>query len=97
MKLRWTHFALEDLVQLHDYIAEDNPEAARKTVTIIHEAATQMLKKYPDAGRPGRCKGTRELIISRVPYIIVYVVKGDEVQIVSVIHISMKWPDSMPA
>jgi len=96
MKLRWTRFALKDLTHLYDYIAEDNPQAARKTVSIICDAATQMLKKYPDAGRPGRCSGTRELILSRVPYIIVYVIKGDEIHIVSVIHTSMKWPDSIP-
>jgi len=96
MKLKWTTFALQDIVQLHDYIAEDSPEAAQKTVSIIHDAATQMLKKYPEAGRPGRCRGARELILSRAPYIIVYVIKGDEVQIVSVIHTSMKWPDILP-
>ena len=96
MKLKWTRLALRDMVCLYDYIAEDSQHAARKTVSIIYDAATQMLKKFPDAGRPGRCRGTRELILSRVPFIIVYVIKGDELHIVSVIHTSMKWPDKIP-
>lgn len=95
MKLVWTRFALDDLRQVYEYISEDSEAAARKTISIIEESS-QVLKKYPDIGRPGRCKGTRELIIPRLPYIVAYLIKGNEVHIVSVIHTSMKWPDILP-
>lgn len=95
MKLVWTRFALEDMRQVYEYIAEDNDKAARKTISII-EDSSQILKKYPDIGRTGRCKGTRELIVPRLPYIIAYRIKGSEAHIVSVIHTAMKWPDILP-
>ena len=95
MKIVWTRFALGDLRQAYEYIAEDSESAARKTVSIIEETS-QVLKKYPDIGRPGRCKGTWELIVPRRPYIVAYRIKGNEAHIVSVIHTSMKWPDILP-
>ena len=94
MKLRWTRPALQDLDHLYEYIAEDNFSAAREMVSRIFEAV-QNLKKHPRMGRDGRCGGTRELIIGKTPYVVVYVLKGDEIQIVAVIHVSMRWPDSL--
>jgi len=94
MKLRWTRIALQDLRYLHEYIAEDNPLAASRMVARIQDA-TQRLKKHPQMGRPGRVQGTRELVIAGTPYIVVYLIQGDEIQIVAVIHSAMKWPDSL--
>jgi addiction module RelE/StbE family toxin len=92
MKLRWARLALQDLHHLHEYIAEDNPSAANLMVTRIQDA-TLRLKKHPHMGRPGRVKGTRELIIAGSPYIVVYILGGSEIQIVAVIHSAMRWPD----
>ena len=93
MKLRWTHFALEDLRHLHEYIAEDNPPAAGRMVARIQEAA-EHLKRHPQMGRPGRSQGTRELVIAGTPYIVVYILDDIEIQIVAVFHSAMRWPDT---
>ena len=93
MKLRWTRLALEDLRHLHEYIAEDNPPAASRMVARIQDAA-ERLKKYPQMGRLGRVRGTRELVIAGSPYIVVYISNGLEIQVVAVIHSSMRWPDT---
>ena len=95
MKLKWTRLALQDMQYLHDYIAEDNPIAARKMVSRLFEAV-QKLKKHPGMGRAGRCEGTRELILAKTPYIVVCAVKENEIQIVAVIHVAMRWPESLP-
>ncbi len=95
MKLKWTRLALQDMQHLHGYIAEDNPIAARQMVSRIFEAV-QNLKKHPNMGRAGRCSGTRELILAQTPYIVVYALKENEIQIVAVIHVSMRWPESLP-
>jgi toxin ParE1/3/4 len=94
MKIRWTRFALQDLRHLHEYIAEDNPMAAYRMISRIDEA-TQHLKTNPEMGRPGRCSGTRELVIAGTPYIVVYTIQGEEIQIVAVIHGAMRWPDTL--
>ena len=95
MKLRWTRFALQDLRHLHEYIAEDSPASAGKMVSRIRNAA-QNLKKNPRMGKEGRRPGTRELVLATTPYIMVYILAGNEIQIVAVIHSAMRWPDSFP-
>jgi plasmid stabilization system protein ParE len=46
-------------------------------------------------GRPGRVAGTRELIVSGLPYILPYVESAGVVTILRVMHTSMKWPKKL--
>jgi toxin ParE1/3/4 len=91
MKIRWVSLALTDLEEAAGFIALDNPEAARKMVRRIWEAA-KLLAEHPDAGRAGRVTGTRELIIGGTPFILPYRVKDNTVQILRVLHSARKWP-----
>ena len=91
MKIRWVSLSLTDIEDAADFIALDNPEAARKIVKRIWEAA-KLLAEHPDAGRAGRVPGTRELIIGGTPFILPYRVKDNTVQILRVLHSSRKWP-----
>ena len=93
MRLTWTRTAFQDLKHLHDYIADDNPDAARKIVSRIREAASH-LRRNPRIGRAGRVPETRELVITGTPYIVAYRIEGQQVQIVAVIHGAQRWPDS---
>jgi plasmid stabilization system protein ParE len=47
-------------------------------------------------GRPGRIEGTRELVISRTPYIAAYRIAGDNVRVLRVLHGAQQWPDDIP-
>jgi toxin ParE1/3/4 len=47
-------------------------------------------------GKRGRIADTRELVIAATPYIIVYRIEGEQVQIVAVIHSAQRWPDTFP-
>jgi toxin ParE1/3/4 len=38
-------------------------------------------------------RGTLELVVPGLPYIVPYRVKGKEVQILSVFHTARKWPE----
>jgi toxin ParE1/3/4 len=91
MKIRWVRLALADLEEAAEYIARDNPQAARKMVKRIWETA-KLLAEQPDAGRAGRVPGTRELIIGGTPFILPYRVKDKSVQILRVLHSTRKWP-----
>ena len=93
MKVRYTRQALLDLGEIHDYIAAENAEAANRVVTGI-EHEIQQLKAHPRLGRPGRVDETRELVISRFPYVVAYRDPADEIQILSVIHSARAWPES---
>lgn len=94
MRIEWSDAALDNLDQAVEYIAEDKPAAAAKVAQKIWDA-TQRLAEQPGIGRPGRVEGTRELVISGLPYIVPYVVKGDRVIVLRVMHAAMKWPEQL--
>jgi len=50
------------------------------------------LAEFSEVGRAGRIAGTRELVISNLPYIVAYRVTDTEVRILKVMHTSRKWP-----
>src|SRR6266536_1715944 len=57
--------------QLQSYVAVDKPLAAeRLAIRIV--AAVETLRNYPHLGRTGAEPGTRELVIGRTPFIVVY-------------------------
>ena len=90
MRMRWTEGAAGNLDQVEEYIAQDNPAAAVATVKKILEAA-QILTDYPTLGKRGRERGTRELIVAGLPYIIIYAKHCEELVVIRVLH-SMKYP-----
>jgi toxin ParE1/3/4 len=77
------------------YIARDNPAAARAVTERIIEVVESLLSFSPRIGREGRIKGTRELVVSRTPYIVVYSVGTDGVYILAVLHHAQDWPRNL--
>lgn len=92
MRIKWLKTALSNLDAEAEYIAKDNPAAARRTVHTIMVRVEQ-LRRYPAIGRPGRVFGTRELIVSGTPYIVPYRLRGDVIQILRVFHGARRWPE----
>jgi toxin ParE1/3/4 len=91
MRIRWTRRAAENLQSIFEYIAADNREAAEKIARKVHDTV-QGLQQFPKKGRPGWVEGTRELVVSKSPYIIVYRDVGDVIEILRVLHTSRKYP-----
>jgi len=46
----------------------------------------------PNRGRPGRIENTRELIVQRLPYVIVYRVFSDRVRVPNIVYGAQRWP-----
>lgn len=92
MKIKWLRQALRNLEQVQEYLADYNLEASRETIKKIQSAVSQ-LADYPLMGREGRVAGTRELVISQTPYIIIYRVKRDAVEILRVLHTAKRYPE----
>ena len=91
MRIRWLRLALEDLDQIAEYIAKENPDAASKVVAKLW-AAVQALADQPQMGRSGRVFGTRELVVTNTAFIVPYRVVNTEIQILRVLHGARKWP-----
>ena len=94
MTIVWSPRAIEHLAHLREYIARDNPNAGNRIASALLEAV-ERLAKLPNLGRPGRVAGTRELVVSRTPYIIAYKFLGDRLEIVAVFHARQKWPTGL--
>jgi len=94
VRLEWSVFALEDRDRIFDYVEEDSPRAA---VVVDDRIGTQVrqLLQFPETGRLGRVEGTRELVISRTPYIAAYRIIDDTVRVLRVLHGAQQWPDEM--
>jgi toxin ParE1/3/4 len=50
------------------------------------------LHERPNRGRPGRKPNTRELIISGLPFVIIYRVGQEAVGVARILHTSQQWP-----
>jgi toxin ParE1/3/4 len=90
----WSALARADLLAIVDYLLEVNPTAAVDTEQRIIEAIGQ-LADFPGLGRPGRVAGSRELVITGTPYIAVYRVRRDAIEILRMLHGARKWPETI--
>lgn len=88
--LRWRPMALEDRAAIMDFIAADNVAAAI-ALDLVFEAKAEAARKRPTLYKPGRVKGTREIIV-RPSYLMIYRVLPDAVEILRVLHAAQQWP-----
>ncbi len=93
MKIVWSPEAADDLEQIFDFIAEENPRHAVATYDRLM-AQIERLAEQPHIGRPGRVAGTRELVVTGTPYIIPYRVFKAYLQIIRIYHAARQWPGS---
>lgn len=91
----WSPEAIDDLVSIRRYIAQDDPRAARKVVSAIITLIERQLPQFPRSGRKGRIAGTFELVVPKLPFIVPYRIKGGEIEILRVYHASRIWPDEL--
>jgi toxin ParE1/3/4 len=94
MKLRWLRSGSEALRRIKAYIACENPAAAQKVGRQVRQAVLR-LAEFPESGRPGQVPGTRELIVPGTPYLVVYRLRENTVEILRVFHTTMNWPPQM--
>jgi toxin ParE1/3/4 len=91
----WSPEAISDLIALRAYIAKDDPAAAQRVALRIIDAVETLLSENAEIGRPGRVRGTRELVIPRTPFIVPYRLQGNALQILRVFHGARRWPERL--
>jgi len=80
------------LEHICDWIERDNPEAARRVAQTIYDERSR-LKDFPFLGRSSRrMTGRRELTFTPLPYIAVYQVTADAIEISRIFHGAQDWP-----
>lgn len=92
MEIRWSGPAADDLERICRRIDRDDPEAALRIAAIIYNGIGQ-LKDFPALGRASsRLTGRRELVFPPLPYIAVYQVKQNRIEISRIFHGAQDWP-----
>lgn len=85
-RLEWSKRAQSDRINIADYYAaEASPLVADEAIEAIAAGVRRILKD-PLAYRQGRRAGTRECILRRFPFIIIYRVTATHIHIVRVLH-----------
>jgi len=90
MLIRWTPAAAADLQRLSDYLKDHHPPYQLPTLRKVY-AAVQSLKDWPHRGRVGREEGTRELLFPPLPYIAVYRVRDQNIEVLRIYHGAQNW------
>ncbi|MDP2204512.1 MAG: type II toxin-antitoxin system RelE/ParE family toxin [Methylicorpusculum sp.] len=93
MNIVWTEPSRQDLRGIFEFIAENNPKAARSLLIEI-KVRVSVLVDEPQLGRVGRVEGTRELVLTGTHYILSYRMKDQHIQILAVFHTYREWPKS---
>jgi toxin ParE1/3/4 len=93
MKLVWTRKASRHLRSAYDYWSRESSPAAAGTLLDRIFSAVELLETFPEAGRPGRVAGTRELVITPTPFLIAYRTRRGKIEILSLLHGARKWPE----
>ncbi|MDT8428694.1 MAG: type II toxin-antitoxin system RelE/ParE family toxin [Pseudomonadales bacterium] len=95
MQLKWTDLADADLEKIEAHIAQENsPIVAIDVVMNIIDRTQLILADHPRAGRQGRLKNTRELVIDGVPFIVIYRenISANCIEVLRVLHDTQQWP-----
>lgn len=79
--------ALAELDAAFAFLNQDNPRAADAMRAAIAKAISS-LETLPNRGRPGRVSDTRELLVKGAPYVVVYGVNSEVVNIFNIRHTS---------
>jgi addiction module RelE/StbE family toxin len=85
MKVRLARKAFADLSDIETYLIRHFPEKEEKTRARLRSIFEQ-LTQFPQIGHKGKVSGTREYNIPGLPYLIVYRVQEDELQILRIFH-----------
>ena len=95
MRVHWTDRAKARLRDIKDYIAQDNPAAARETVEKLLRRSW-LLAEPPDIGHPVRGfeeTAPREILIR--PYRLIYSVKATQIDVITVLHYRQLLPNDL--
>ena len=93
MRVIWSAASVRHLQEIIDYLQGESSAGAvtiRRRILATSLRVGQMLY----SGRIGRVDGTREAVVPRSPYIVVYQVSEQAVEILGIWHGARQWPES---
>jgi plasmid stabilization system protein ParE len=93
MNVIWSAASARHLQEVVDYLQGESSAGAITTRRRILETVRRV-GQMPHSGRIGRVNGTREAVVPRSPYIVVYQVSAQTVEILGIWRGAREWPES---
>ncbi len=87
----WLQKAQQNLADELTFIHKEDPSVAKRIANLV-KSRVDSLEEFPEKGRTGRVKGTRELVFTEIPYIIPYKIQGNDILILRFFHTHRKMP-----
>ncbi len=89
MEVEFSERARSHLAAIKEYLRQQD-QALADNIGCRIRAAVEVLGDFPNVGRVGRSPATRELVVRRLPYVVVYEVNladgADEVMVLGIFH-----------
>jgi toxin ParE1/3/4 len=79
-------------LSIADYLEKHSSSAIARRIALSIYERLGALAQFPEQGRTGRKSGTRELVLSGLPYLAVYRLRGDTIEILRILHGAQIWP-----
>ena len=93
MKVIWSASSVRHLQEVIEYLQLESAGGASKIRRRILETAKR-IGQMPQSGRVGRIEGTREAVVPRSPYVVVYQISVQQIEILGIWHGARVWPQS---
>jgi toxin ParE1/3/4 len=93
VKVLWSAASLSHLQQVVDYLQGETSGGATTIRRRILETKRR-IGQMPYSGKVGRIDGTREAVVPRTPFILVYRVSEKTLDILGIWHAARLWPES---
>jgi len=93
MKVFWSETSIRHLKEIFKYT---EPESALGAVAVRRRILKTAWRvgQMPYSGRIGRAEGTREAVVPKSPYIVVYQISAHAIEIIGIWHAARPWPES---
>lgn len=90
--VQWTEEAETDLENIITYYLDTAGEQVAKMVFDRLREQIGTLRNFPERCRPGRVPGTKEHVLSRLPYVAVVQITAQTVVVLNVVHTARRFP-----
>jgi len=84
--LRWTPAAFDDLEEIVTWIEQRGRDELARRIAESIVSALEQLQQFPELGRPTRRGSTRELVIAGLPYVCIYRIRDDRIEVIRIKH-----------
>lgn len=95
MHIRLSDDAVADLVAIEDFLKPRNSEACQRVLASVFTVLDQ-LENFPLLGHAGTVEGTRELVVGKYPYRIIYTLPDAfHIDVERILSCRQQWPQEV--